>query len=169
MTEPSSSPLRDLITETLANITTTHKCHEKEREILAGRARRIRAVNVVLTALSSTGIITVIVTAQPAAAWATAIVTFCSLLFTLWQLQFQPEVEALAQKEAANEYVRLRNRLRTLLADFDLGHEPSEVRKQYDVLMLDLETATKRAPATSPAAFRLAKSTTPVQIGDTTP
>jgi len=166
MPEPPANPLRELIVETLANITTTHKCHEKEREILARRAGSIRAVNVVLTALSSTGIVTVIVTAQPAAAWATAIVTFCSLLFTLWQLQFRPEIEALAHKDAANEYVGLRNRCRALLADFDLDPNIAAIRARYDQLIVELAATTKKAPATSPTAFQLVKSTTPTPIGD---
>jgi SMODS and SLOG-associating 2TM effector domain family 4 len=155
---PHVQPLRELVAETLTNISTTHKCHEKEREILESRARTARAANVILTALSSTGIVSVLLGAGSVAIWITAAVTFSSLAFTLWQLQFHPEIDAIAQKEAANDYVSLRNQCRALLTDIDLGHDRDKVRSQHNRILQDLRSATEKSPPTSPKAYRLVKS-----------
>lgn len=153
---PPGQRLRDLVGKTLSEVARTHKCHEKERELLSTRARRIRAANTLLLAVSSTGLLTTLITQQPAATWVAAITTFTSLLFSLWQLQLAPESQAAAHKDAANKYHALRNRCRALVASMDTIDEPA-LQQRYADLLADLERLTAASPPTSPKAFQLTK------------
>jgi hypothetical protein len=155
-----SDILEEAIQATLTNIAATHKCHEKDREILARRAKWIGYVNVFMLALSSTGLVTVLISQRSAVAWVTTLITFLSLLFNVWQLQFTPEVGAAEHKRAAAEYLSLRNTCQSLLVDLRIGMEPLAVRDRYLDLQARLNEVTARSPATSPKSYQLTRGET---------
>lgn len=152
----SRAELYALVKQTLADVSRTHRCHEKDREILSARAKRIRAANTVLLALSSTGILTTLITDNSAATWAAAFTTFASLLFSVWQLQFAPESEVAAHKEAADKYYSLRSEFRTLRARMKTLMD-DELESKYESLMRQLNELTAASPRTSRRAYRLTR------------
>lgn len=135
----------------------THKCHEKQREIEARRARMARTASVLLSALSSTGVVTILVTQDPWAQWATAIITFLGLFANLWILQFTPDQRAADHKEAAAQYLLLRNKARTAGADYKL--DPSATSAKAILQELDARSSelAARYPSTSPGAATQAR------------
>ena len=157
--EPMNSHihLKQLIKEQLAALTMTHKCHEKEREILYSQSRVVQRSNVILLALASSGIVAAFATEEPFLKWSTGTVTFLSLLFNVWQLQFRPDVQAAEHKEAANEFLALRKECRALLTDIEMQRPLAEVRKDLNRISSETNAITKKAPATSPKAYRLAR------------
>lgn len=148
--------LYELVQQTLLDVSRTHRCHEKDREMLSARAARIRAANTILLAISSTGILATVLTEEKTAAWVAAITTFVSLLFSLWQLQFAPEADIAAHKDAADKYYNLRGDLRTFSAS--MGNlDDRKLDSGYRGLVRELNQLTAGSPRTSKKAYRLTK------------
>jgi len=85
-----------------------------------------------------------------------AFTTFASLLFSLWQLQFAPESEVAAHKEAADKYYSLRSEFRTLGARM-MTLIDEELESTYERLMRQLNELTAASPRTSKKAYRLTR------------
>lgn len=104
-----------IIRELYGRVCWSHKTHEKERELSTQRAKRDRWINVVLMALTTTGILASIPLENPWATITAALLAAISTGFAIYQISFSTEIEVYRQRQAAKSLLLERERLVLLI------------------------------------------------------
>lgn len=110
--------LLSVIREVYGRVVWTHKTHEKERELSTFKARRDKWVNVVLMALTTTGVLASIPLGTTWTSVIAAMLAFISTGFAIYQISFSPEIEILQQRQAAKSLLAERDNLLLLIERF---------------------------------------------------
>jgi hypothetical protein len=146
-----------IIRELYGRVCWSHKTHEKERELSTRRAKRDRWINVVLMALTTTGILASIPLENPWATIAAALLAAISTGFAIYQISFSTEIEVYRQRQAAKSLLLERERL-VLIIERVMADDTNE-----KVIRTELETTIERigqifssSPDTSDKAFKMA-------------
>lgn len=149
--------LLSIIRELYGRVCWSHKTHEKERELNTAKAKRDRWINVVLIALTTTGVLASIPIGNPWATFLTAILAVASTGFAIYQISFTPEIEVYQQRQAAKALLLERERL-LLLIERTLARESTadEIRKELATIVERLGQTYASSPDTSSTAFQLA-------------
>lgn len=147
----------DVIRETFGRVVYTHKTHEKDREIAAKKAARMKWVNIALTALTFGGVVGTATIGQTGFLVVSVVLATLTLGFTVFQLSFNPAEDASRHRAAAKSFLSIRDRYINLIADAAAGMSPEEVRAQRDELQQELDDLYQHAPDTSAAAYEKAQ------------
>ena len=146
------------IRESFGRVVYSHKTHEKACEISNSYAMLIKWVNIVLTAITATSIIGVIVTDQNILKYITAAVSTITLMFTIFQLSFNPEKDAAQHQQAANELWYIRDRYINLLTDIQNNSlSDAQIINKRDELLDELKLIYRFAPPTNTTAYKRAQ------------
>lgn len=147
-----------VIRESFGRVVYTHKTHEKEAEIQTCNSNLVKYLNVVITALTTGGLITSLLWNNQCVVIATAILSTLSLAFTIYQLSFDPTSSAEKHKNTARELWLIREKYLNLQADILSNALPQqEAIHQRDRLASDLSAIYKYAPITSSKSYQKAR------------
>lgn len=147
-----------VIRESFGRVAYSHKTHEKDAEIESTKIPRIKWGNIILTTITSGGLLATIITDNKSLTIITAIFSALSLAFTIFQLSFNPSEEAEKHRAIAKELWFIREKYVNLMADLINNKLTDEViSKHRDTLTNELRLVYKFAPNTSSKAYKKAQ------------
>jgi len=147
-----------VIRESFGRVVYTHKTHEKDAEIATFHATITKWVNIILTTLTSGTLISTIVTNQITLTYLSAIFSFLTLAFIIFQLSFNPDEEAEKHRCLAKELWYVREKYLNLMADMVSGKISDDtVIMRRNELIEELKLIYKFAPTTSSKAYKQAQ------------
>ncbi len=150
--------MEEQIRECFARVVYTHKTHEKQADQCAGTLRKFKIAQIVLAALTSSGIIAILFSDNFWLTLLTAIVSLISLCVTGYMKGFDPGATAQKHRDAAADLWGIRESYLSLLTDLNSGAiDESEAREQRDELQQKLAAIYKGAPGTDFKAYSQAQ------------
>jgi hypothetical protein len=149
--------LEDQLRECFGRVVYSHKAHEKTADILLARDRRIKIAQIIMSALVTGGIITVLLGPSDkswAAALLASIVSTALLALNTYTKDIDLGQAAEKHKETAAQLWSVRESYLSVLADIRAGAASlGDVRSRRDDLQKRLETIYSAAPRTLDAAY----------------
>jgi hypothetical protein len=149
--------LRGIVRDSLGRLIYTHKTHEKAREIESSRSDVVKWINIVLTSATSGSLVSTVITNQRILLDLSAVLSFLTLAFVIFQLSFNPDGASARHQATARELWYLRERFVNLLSDIESGVPLRDAIVIRDQLTEDLRQAYAHAPSTSTRAYRRAQ------------
>ncbi|HEV2403776.1 MAG TPA: SLATT domain-containing protein [Candidatus Saccharimonadales bacterium] len=153
----ATDPNVQAIRESFGRVVYSHKTHEKAREITSRNATLVKWINIILTALTSTSIVTTIFTNQKALLYVSSILSTLTLAFIIFQLSFDPAKEAERHRSTALALWAIRENYIHLLADIASNREGIDVPARRDELTDEVKKVYELAPNTSTKAYKQAQ------------
>jgi len=149
--------LLSVIREIYGRVVWTHKTHEKERELCTLRAKRVKWVNVILMALTTTGVLASIPLGTTWTSITAAILAFISTGFAVYRISFSPEIEIQNQRKAAKDLLIERDNL-VLLIERSMAPDADakEIRQEIQRIVDRIGQIYAAAPDTSSRAYSMA-------------
>lgn len=152
-----SETLNDQIRECYGRCVYTHKAHEKCADILHKRNACYKTWQIVLSAITSSGILAVVFTDCCCLKFITASISAIATFFTVYLKNFNPEEVAQKHGEAALELWDIRESYQSLLVDIkDDRIESGDVIQKRDILQQRLHAVFKASPRTFEKAYNKA-------------
>lgn len=143
--------------ELYGRVVYTHKTHEQEREIWAGKACTMNRINILLTSLTT---MFAVVSAVIKPTWAlilTALLAAAAVAFALYQSGFDPGGKESQHRVAAKELLWLREQLLLLITQCHMpSTETKQLERTIEVITREVTAIYKFAPNTSPQAYAAA-------------
>jgi SMODS and SLOG-associating 2TM effector domain family 4 len=152
-----ADPNLQAIRESFGRVVYSHKTHEKAREFATRDAQIVKWVNIVLTAVTSTSIVTTIFTNVHALLYVSSILSTLTLAFVIFQLSFDPAKEAERHRTTAKALWYVREKYVHLLADIAAGPDAVDIPARRDELIEQLKKIYEFAPDTSSKAYKAAQ------------
>src|ERR1051326_7055623 len=155
----SRAILEGQLRECYGRVVYSHKTHEKCADILQDRQRRIRLVQIGLSALTTAGYVTVVLGANNRAASVIGL-SLSTLLLALNSYLKDYDLGQIAQKhrQAGSDLWLIREQYLSLLGDVAMQEKPIEtLQEQRDRLMKELYEVYRGAPSTMPKAYMAAQ------------
>jgi hypothetical protein len=156
MTEFSS--LEDQVRECFGRVVYTHKTHEKMAEQCSGTLHRYKVAQFVLSALTSSGVVSILLVDKFSLKVATAFFSFASLCLSSYLKSFDPGGSAQKHRDAAAGLWPIRESYLSLLTDLRMqavNTEQAIVRRED--LQKKLAAIYKGAPQTNAKAYAKAQ------------
>jgi ABC-type lipoprotein release transport system permease subunit len=151
--------LLSVIREIYGRVVWTHKVHEKEKELSIRRTKRDKWINVILMALTTTGVLASIPLGTVWTTVVAALLAFISTGFAIYQISFSPEIEILQQRQTAKDLLLERDNLLLLIERFMASDtDIKETRKEIQRTVDRIGQIYAAAPDTSSQAYTLASS-----------
>lgn len=148
------SPFESQLRECYGRVVYSHKAHEKCADILLQQNRYLKTIQIVLSALTACGVLTVVFTDTKLYDIVTAVVALISLGVSLYLKEY--DLGALAQQhsETATELWDIREQYLSLLTDLNgCAMSQETIIARRDALQERLKTVYKRAPRTTSKAY----------------
>lgn len=146
-----------VIRESFGRIVYTHKTHEKQREWLSRVGNASKWTNIVLLAITLSGIIVSLGSQNSAWLFMSSVTTLFSGGYAIYQLSFDPEKEAELHTLAAKRLLAIRNRYINLLADIASGRLTlDEIAVRRDELDEQSVAVYSTAPNTNARSYSAA-------------
>lgn len=150
--------LEGQVRECYGRVVYSHKTHEKCADILTSRHDAIKVTQIILSALTTAGFVSVV--AGVGGAGAIAGGALSAALLALNAYTKDHDLGALAQKhrQAATDLWLIRERYLSLLVDISIGEKSiEELQKRRDALLDELASVYAGAPGTWFKAYRMAQ------------
>jgi hypothetical protein len=158
MTHGKIQILEAQIRECFGRVVYSHKTHEKCCDILLERLRKIKLAQIILSALSAGGFISVVFGGGIVAGLLGALVSTSLLVLNAYTKDYDLGELGQKHKEAANDLWIIRERYLSLLTDLSIGDTSSEkICETRDQLMSELSGIYKSAPPTTSDAYTRAQ------------
>src|SRR6266446_7402265 len=145
------------IRESFGRVVYSHKTHEKAREIETSKATVVKWVNIVLTTLTSTTLVTTIFTNQKILLYVGSILSTLALAFVIFQLSFDPAKEAERHRATAKALWYVREQYAHLLTDIKADPSAVNISQRRDELVEELKRIYELAPDTSSKVYKAAQ------------
>lgn len=155
--EATTDPNVQAIRESFGRVVYSHKTHEKAREMESSKATLVKWVNIILTTLTSTTLVTTIFTNQTVLLYVSSVLSTLTLAFVIFQLSFDPAKEAERHRMAAKALWYVREEYVHLLTDIKTDPSSIDVQLRRDDLIEQLKRIYDLAPDTSSRAYRAAQ------------
>ena len=153
-----SESIEALVRQTIASVSWSHKIQRKQADIYSDRYNFLNVINIIASALTSAGILTVIfadgIWLKVGSAILSFVVTAISAFFKTVNLS-SLEKEHI---KSSNELWAVRSKLLVLL--IEIGVEEKEYRElmtEYEAIQEELKDVYAKAPSTTKKAVKLAK------------
>lgn len=153
----SVDPNVQAIGESFGRVVYSHKTHEKARERASSWATVIKWVNIILTTVTSTTLVTTIFTNQKVLLYIGSILSTLTLAFVIFQLSFDPAKEAERHRATAKALWYVREKYIHLLTDIKANPSGINIPQRRDELVEELRRIYDLAPDTSSHAYRAAQ------------
>lgn len=155
--EQNSLPnvLEEQLRECFGRVAWSHKTHEKCSDILNTRLNRIKLWQIILSAITTTGIIAAVFGESKEIGILSAVLSFVLTVLNTYVKQY--DLGGLAQKhaDAAVDLWNMRESYLSLLTDIRSGcSESDEIRKQRDNLQENLLEIYRGSPRTIAKAYK---------------
>jgi hypothetical protein len=154
------SPLEAQIRECFARVAYTHKTHEKCADGLTTTLKRVKLAQIVLSAITTGGLITVLLgssDASHAAAIVSAISSTILFALNMYTKESDPGQKAERHKEVASKLWNIRESYLSILTDLRSGFPLDEGRSRRDTLQTELASIYQTAPRTDAKAYSQAQ------------
>ncbi|MCE9823107.1 SLATT domain-containing protein [Vibrio alginolyticus] len=142
--------LLDQIRECYGRVVWTHKTHEKCADILDDKNNRIKFWQIVLSAVTTTGVFAVVFGDLPVVGYVSALVSLLLTIINAYVKKY--DLGGLSQKhsDAANTLWNIRESYLSLITDMHSDIiKDDEVRKTRDFLQASLHKLYKGSPSTN--------------------
>lgn len=147
------------IRQTFGRLAYTHKTHEKETEIKRSQAFAIKVTNLAVISVTAAAALISPLVGSASVAWLAFVAALVGLVFSAFQLSFDPSRDAMLQTMAAKSYLSLRNEYRRLLVDAESGTGTVEdIYQRRDAFGRELAQLDRAAPPTSKKAYEEARN-----------
>jgi len=147
-----------VIRESFGRVVYSHKTHEKAAEIAERTTKRVKWLNIVLTAITSGSLLSTIITNETILLYIGAVFAAFTLSFTIFQLSFRPEEEFEKNRNIAKELWYIREKYVNFLSDIMSNNlSDDSIMSKRDQLVEELKLVYKFAPQTNPRAYKLAR------------
>ena len=145
------------IKQIYASVVWTHKTQEKEAEIYRDVFNNLEIINIVLIAITSTGIIYYFIDNNRIVGIIACIISFCALCITLFKKFFDPLRLFNEHKNAANLLLGFRDKLLILISEICIGDNLDEISKKLKKINDDLHILYCDIPSTGHKALKMAE------------
>ena len=152
----SKERLKEQIVESAGNVVYTYVAHWKIVNRLETRFTWLKRIQIILTVLTTVGIIETIVKGVSWLSWVSGGLSALSLCVTLYMLNFNIPEETKKHKDAANELWEVREAYKSLHVDFD-DLDIEEIRNRRNLLTEKISKINKLYPGTDKKAFTQAQ------------
>jgi hypothetical protein len=153
MPEPAS-PIEDQIRECYGRVVYTHKTHEKMADRCADTLRRYKLAQIAVSALTASGVVSLIVLNEIWIKLVTAFLSLASLWVSSYMKGFDPGATAQKHRDAAASLWPVRESYLSLLTDLKTGAvDTREAIQRRDALQERLATIYQAAPQTNGKAY----------------
>lgn len=147
-----------IIRESFGRVAYTHKTHEKSAEIEENKNKKVKWLNIGLTALTSGSLISTIITNQTVLLYISAFLSAITFGFTIFQLSFNPAKKAEKHRYIAKELWYIRDKYINLMADLINERLSNEtIVSKRDQLIEELKLIYKFAPQTDSKSYEIAR------------
>lgn len=153
----AAESLKGQLREMYGRLAYTHKTHEKMADSCISKYRTVKAIEIVLSALSSGSLVVSVLGDSRAGALVGAVLSTVLLGLLLYFKEGAIGEMAQRHTETAAKLWGLREKLLSLLVDFNDGLLTTEVQARRDQLNGELERVYRGAPRTSEAAYAKAQ------------
>ncbi|ELV8578263.1 SLATT domain-containing protein [Vibrio vulnificus] len=153
MTEHSNQPnnvLLDQIRECYGRVVWTHKTHEKCADILDNKHNQIKLLQIILSAVTTTGVFVAVFGNSPPVGYISALVSLLLTIINAYVKKY--DLGGLSQKhsDAASTLWNIRESYLSLLTDMHSNAiKDEEIRKKRDFLQASLHDLYKGSPSTN--------------------
>lgn len=148
--------LKQQIEDCAGNVQYTYSAHwimvNRYRKIYSG----IKIASIILTAISTGGILASILTNIPSLSWLSALTSALALALNLYTLNFDLPNLIKVHTDAANELWNVRESYKSLLVDFE-NMEIDTIRSRRDELHSKVSDINKKYMGTDTKSFERAK------------
>lgn len=158
MAQNSKLLLLAQVREIYERVVFTHKVHEKCADRYADTNRFFRLTQLILSALISSGLITIILTEQLWVEIITAVISFVLLCINSYLKDFNPASEVEKQNIAAKDILNLREKYLSLIRDIMAeDYTISELISRRDILQEELAITYRKLPRTTSKDYNEAR------------
>ena len=151
------SPLESQIRELFGRVAYSHKTHEKAADLLQARLHRLKTAEIVLSAITTTGLLATIFAQHDAARYTAIIAALFStavLALTTYTKDFDLGSKSQAHTETATRLWDIRESYLSLLGDLRSGAlDEATARERRDQLQGSLGIVYRSAQRTSQKAY----------------
>lgn len=145
--------LKQQIEDSAGNIIYTYEAHWKIVNRLEGRFKRIKVVQIILTAISTGGFLASLVSGNPRLSWIGGATSAIALGLNLYMLSFNINNDIKDHTDAANELWDVREDYKSLLVDFELL-DINKLRERRDKLQERVSHINHSFPGTDSKSFK---------------
>lgn len=151
------------IKDAYGRVESTYTTHWKQRDIYFGRSKKINCCEIILSSISTTGLVGFLISEKWWVALVGTIFSAISLSLTLYTKDANYEDLVRAHRKAADDLWPLREKYISLMTDFNLLSTSAIIEKR-DEFEEELSKIYKATPTTSSEAFKLTRKA--LKIGD---
>lgn len=148
--------LRNQIADSAGNVIYTYSAHWNIVNRLRKLYKCIKVLQIILTALSTGGFLTSILSGIAWLSWLGGLTSALSLGLNLYMLNFNVADDIKRHTDAANELWDVRESYKALLTDFDALSD-DELRVKRDEFTQEVSRINKAYPGTDEKAFKKAQ------------
>ena len=152
--------LMDLVRQNFASVVWTHKIQEKQADIYAENYAKLQTINIIAASITSCGIVSTIFAVdkfQLALKIVTAMLSFFTLCITAYFKSFNLQTLGKQNKEAANQFLVIRNELLQIISDIHIQKESvHDIEGRYNEIIRRLNELYVAAPSTTDKAVERA-------------
>lgn len=146
------------IRECFGRVVYSHKTHEKCADILLDRLSQIKVAQIVLSAITTAGLLATVFGAGPVGTYVGVVVSTALLILNAYTKDYDLGELAQKHKQAANDLWLIREQYLSLITDLAMGNSPIEqLLEQRDSLLGRLHAIYGGAPATNFQAYKKAQ------------
>jgi hypothetical protein len=155
MTDPAAlTVLEAQVRECFGRVIYTHKTHSKEADRCATTLRRFKIWQIVLSALTASGTVSIVFSDDFKLKLATAVVSLLTVAISSYMKGFDPGATAQKHRDAAADIWPIRESYLSLLADIATGDiDTNAIRQRRDDLQNQLAAIYRGAPHTTGEAY----------------
>lgn len=145
--------LLDEVRQNYASVVWTHKIQEKQADIYHEKYAKLETVNILVASVTSCGIVSTIFCDNIWAKIIAAVLSFITLTITTYFKSFDIKGMEKQNKEYANKFLVIRNRLLHIVCDIHMKKcSVDEINENYVRIMDELNELYIEAPSTTQEA-----------------
>ncbi len=145
--------------ECFGRVVYSHKTHEKCADILFTRLSTIKLWQIILSAITTGGLIVTIFTEEKIGALISVVVSTVLLILNAYTKNYDLGELGQKHKRAANDLWLIREKYLTLITDLAMGGKPIEkLQEERDELLDELHSIYGGAPSTTYEAYKKAQA-----------
>ena len=154
----SRAILEGQLRECYGRVVYSHKAHEKHADILLTRLSRIKLWQIILSAITTCGLIATLFGAGQIGTSVGVLVSTSLLALNAYTKNYDLGELAQKHRQIGAELWVIREKYLSLLTDLRMGEEFIErLRTERDNLLEELHAVYSGAPSTSPEAYKMAQ------------
>jgi len=151
--------LEGQLRECFGRVVYSHKVHEKCADILLARLSFLKNSQIVLSAITTAGLVAAVLGPSPYAVAASAMASAILLVINAYTKDFNPGTLAQKHRQTGSELWYVREEYLSLIADLRMGEHPLDrLTQRRDELLESLRVVYDGAPSTTDAAYKKAQT-----------